>query len=109
MSLKKALKTDQFFNFRAPSQKGRLRRSVGRTLLLDGKRLGRTRFVLPPGPDIWICPYFDSVTRTLRFRRRDGMDETFHLDLSDLAQSKDYRPILAMAHAEGLLDKIPGA
>lgn len=101
------LKTDQFFLFGVTPGRPDSR-VIGRPLLLNGKRLGYARINLPAGDDEWLCPYFDPVTCSLRFRRRDGRDAASVFELNALAQCKDYRPLLVMAQAEGLLEKIPG-
>lgn len=108
LTLDKALQADQFFHFYVTPghPKGRF---LHRRFLSQGKALGPIHLNIPPGPDEWLCPYFDSVTRTLRFRRRDGQDLETQLDLSQLSQSKVNRPLLLLAQREGLLDKVPGA
>lgn len=107
LSLEKAQNADQFFYFHTtPGEKSK--RMIRRSLLLDGQSLGAVLFTLPPGDDEWLCPYFEPATRTLRFRKRNGDDADHVLELQHLAQSAVYRPLLRMAHGEGLLEKVPG-
>lgn len=74
----------------------------------QGKKLGDGNITTPPGEDEWLCPYFDPVTRTLRLRRRDGNDSPTYWEVGHAARRKGLRPLLLLAHAEGLLDKVPG-
>lgn len=106
--LDKALAADQFFHFRPTETPGQVWREVARQLVFNGRRLGRANIKLPPGEDVWLCPYFEPNTQTLRFRRRDGRDAEAYFDLYDLSKMKCARSLLEMALAEGLLDKIPG-
>lgn len=108
LCLEKALKADQFFYFTSTNEVSRPNRIWRREILLNGKKLGEASICLPRGASVWLCPYFDASTRTLRFRRRDGKDADECLDVYHMAQRKQYRPLLNMAQAEGLLDRIPG-
>lgn len=106
LRLEKALEAGQFFFFhKAASRKDRM---TSRWVVVGGSKT-RLDIYLPPGPDEWLCPYFDPVERALRFRRQDGEDIEARSDLYDLAHSRRYRHLLHLAHSEGLLDKIPGA
>lgn len=107
LCLEKALEADQFFRFYTVSPRSKSR-ELRRTLFLDGRRIGESRLILPLGEDELLCPYFDPVSRTLRYCKRDGQDAPYWFDLSGLAQRDSYRPLMLMAHAEGLLDKLPG-
>lgn len=102
-----ALEANQFLHFRTTP--GRVCPTVQRRVLGHGKVFGTAVISVPPGEDEWLCPYFDPVTLTLRFRRRDGQDASLGIELYHLAQHKGYRPLLLMAQAEGLREKIPGA
>lgn len=75
------------------------------------QKMGRVRLFSPLSPEEeeWLCPSCDPMTRSLRFRRRNGQDVPRNMELCTLAQSEIYRPLLVMAHADGLLDNIPGA
>lgn len=107
LSLEKGLEADQFFHFHmTPRSPGS--RQVLRHLRIDGEHVERVRFRLPPGPDEWLCPYFEPATRTLRFRKQDGGDLQHVVDISTIAQCKDFRHLLSLAQAEGLLEKVPG-
>lgn len=57
-----------------------------------------------------LCPYFDPSSKTLRYLQLDGerFFERRERHLADLLNLTSYRPLLALAHAEGLLDKMPG-
>lgn len=107
--LEKALKADQFFHFRLCSS-GRSWIRISRPLLFGGRGLGAATLQVRRQyfTEDWVCPYFDPERRTLRFRQRGGKDAEYTIDLSTLAQGEGLRPLLALAHAEGLLDKIPG-
>lgn len=87
LSLDKALANDQFFRFRrTPSRPSR---RIARIFQLPDGNNSSATFQLPPGPDEWLCPYFDPLTRSLRFRRRDGHDIDEHYEAALLAQVED--------------------
>lgn len=107
LSLKRALEADQFFLFGLTPGQPR-HRAVRRTIILGNHHMGQAGIYLPPGEDEWLCPYFDPVTRCLKFRKRDGQDAEAVLNLNRMAHSKRMHILLHMARAEGLLDKVPG-
>lgn len=72
-------------------------------LLLSDKRGMRER----AGP-LQLCPYFEPLSRTLRFRKADGEDFPAHTCMADLLGHKGREPILHLALAEGLIDRVPG-
>lgn len=105
LTLAKALDSDQFFHF---CPRPGFPAKIIRVVLVNGQKIGSAQISLPAGENEQLCPYFDPVTRTLRFRKRDGQDAPYSKELWHLAQRKEYQPLLYLAHAEGLIDSIPG-
>lgn len=107
LRLDEAMKMDQFLYFHDAHGR-KMSRQVQRSVKLNGKSLGYATISLPHGEDVWLCPYFEPHSRTLKFRQEDGRDAGLFLNLSSMAQSKSLRYLLHVARAEGLLDKVPG-
>ncbi|KAG9028815.1 hypothetical protein FRB95_006042 [Tulasnella sp. JGI-2019a] len=93
---------------------GRTNSLAARRVMLNGKDIGQVRipFALSPllkeDEEIWLRPYFDPTARCLRLQRRDGSDYSYIRDVHTLAAHTYLRPILHLAHAEGLLESVPG-
>lgn len=84
-----------------------------REVLKDGHDLGHASInVYAPevkeDEELWLYPYFNLDTKTLMFQKPDGTDHPIRRSLPRLAASKQGRPLLHLAHMEGLLDKVPG-
>lgn len=83
-----------------------------RHVVYEGKDLGKANIHLPPNmvdpADPWLRPFFDPETKSLCFQKRDGTDLPFKRATSWLAPCQSSRPLLHLAHAEGLLDLVPG-
>lgn len=80
-------------------------------VVLQGQNLGEAKIVFAHGAngtDKFLRPYFDPATGFLRFQTVTGEDYPYAKDLAALAASPKLRPLLQLAHSEGLLDKIPG-
>lgn len=105
LDLKKVLERDQYLIFPAATRA----REITRMLLFNGRKIGAATLRLPRGMEERLCPYFDPVRRSLQFRTHDGQDAPYSMDAFYLAQYVQHRPILLLAHAEGLLAKVPGA
>lgn len=61
-----------------------------------------------PSSEIWVRPYFDPATGEIRLQGKDGLDIGPRKHYIKCAADDGIRPILRLAHAEGLLDKLPG-
>ncbi|KAG8983418.1 hypothetical protein FRB94_007220 [Tulasnella sp. JGI-2019a] len=83
-----------------------------RSVIVDNQIIGKAVFYIPakgeqtPLKPIWVRPYFDPETKQLRFQLPDGSDHVFSRSLTELASSAA-RPLLRLAHSEGLIDVIP--
>lgn len=85
---------------------------IQRHVIIEGQSIGRLdmRFTTQdePGTAMWVRPYFDLATKELRLQGKDGADTEFRKSLMQCATAKSLRPLLHLAHHEGLLDKVPG-
>ncbi|KAG8991857.1 hypothetical protein FRB94_012211 [Tulasnella sp. JGI-2019a] len=105
---------DRLLLFYPRSEKEKIRNfRVDRRVVRDGVNFGHAALMVKhydwkvEDGELRLCPYFDPTSKTLRFKKPDGED--FHRDqhLTELLSRKIYRPLLHLAHAEGLLDKVP--
>lgn len=55
----------------------------------------------------YLCPYYDPVARALRFRQPDGQDFNGEKPLAELIARKGCQPLLHLAYAENLIEKVP--
>lgn len=59
-------------------------------------------------PDsIWLRPYFDPVSQSLKLQTQDGGDYPFERPLPVLAHAPMLSPLLHLARREGLLKLVP--
>ncbi|KAG8902901.1 hypothetical protein FRC01_009433, partial [Tulasnella sp. 417] len=61
------------------------------------------RSVLEGADAVWLCPYFDPETVTLRFQKASGDDSTVMFSLEQLLMSEYGRSLAELAYAEGLI------
>ncbi|KAG9047176.1 hypothetical protein FS837_002868 [Tulasnella sp. UAMH 9824] len=61
------------------------------------------RSVTEGADTIWLCPYFDPETLTLRFRKASGDDSAVIFPLKRLVMSECGRSLAQLAYAEGLI------
>ncbi|KAG8872135.1 hypothetical protein FRB97_008005 [Tulasnella sp. 331] len=59
------------------------------------------------GETLRLCPYYDPVMRTLRFQYPNGLDSTEEKSLAELIARRGCQPLLRLAQAENLIDKVP--
>ncbi|KAG8865877.1 hypothetical protein FRB97_004332, partial [Tulasnella sp. 331] len=60
------------------------------------------------GEELRLCPYFDPMTRTLRCQFTNDLDSAEEKPLAELIWREGCQPLLHLAYAENLIDKVPG-
>lgn len=107
LKLDQALTDGQWFRTGLVAAK---RDRVGVTLriILPRRSLTTSPLYIPrsisEGADyIWLCPYFDPETLTLRFRKASGDDSTVTVPLIQLFMSECGRSLAELAYSEGLI------
>ncbi|KAG8897429.1 hypothetical protein FRC01_011344 [Tulasnella sp. 417] len=77
------------------------------TLLPEGSVIQSSlcipRSVLEGADAVWLCPYFDPETVTLRFQKASGDDSTVMFSLEQLLMSECGRSLAELAYGEGLI------
>lgn len=83
-----------------------------RRVLVDGLDFGAAiisfRTKDEPGTSLLARPYFDPAAKEVRLHDRGGLDVGARKTLLDCASASALRPLLHLAHSEGLLDRVPG-
>lgn len=79
---------------------------------MHGKDVGRAEFYFPPDkvpPGDLLRVYYDRDLGLLRFQTQDGepLSEATDIDIIAKAHQCGIRPLLLLAQAEGLIDKVP--
>lgn len=84
----------------------------------NGQDFGLAQIVLSIPPEhyetdgLWLRPYFDPKTKTVELQKRDGSNlkrcKRYSGTLAHLATRMLGRPLLYLAHAEGLIEAVPG-
>ncbi|KAG8997353.1 hypothetical protein FRB94_007708 [Tulasnella sp. JGI-2019a] len=86
---------------------------VMRKVVVNNQVVGEVHIYIPrmmkqgPLEPLWLRPYFDPEAKLLRFQLADGSDYPFSKPLASLAVGSCTRPLLYLAHAEGLIDSVP--
>lgn len=85
---------------------------MSREVLVDGKDVGRAELYFPPTsvpPGDLLRVYYDRDKGVLRFQTKEGepLSEATDIDLVAKADQRGIRPLLLLAQAEGLIDKVP--
>ncbi|KAG8902787.1 hypothetical protein FRC01_009475 [Tulasnella sp. 417] len=107
LRLDQALKDGQWFLVRSTGAKRDWVEVTLQTLLPERSvipsSLYISRSVLGGAEAVWLCPYFDPETLTLRFQKASGDDSTLMFSLEQLLMSEYGRSLVELAYAEGLL------
>lgn len=79
---------------------------------MDGRDVGRAELYFPPSsvpPGDLLRVYYDRDKGLLRFQTKEGepLSEATDIDLIAKADQLGIRPLLLLAKAEGLIDKVP--
>ncbi|KIO21568.1 hypothetical protein M407DRAFT_28840 [Tulasnella calospora MUT 4182] len=85
---------------------------MSREVLVHGKDVGRAELYFPQDsvpPGNLFRLFYDPDMGLLRFQTEDGkpLSETTDIDLVAKAHHSGIRPLLLLAQAEGLVDKVP--
>ncbi|KAG8928712.1 hypothetical protein FRC01_005507 [Tulasnella sp. 417] len=109
LSLDKVSQTGQSASTRLLQDRPRIRRHV----LVNGQAVGQAHIYLGgkyKGPSGTLFKmYYDPEKHLLRFQTQDGqpLPEYTDIDLISKAASVGYRPLLILAHSEGLIPTVP--
>ncbi|KAG8948589.1 hypothetical protein FRC04_009491 [Tulasnella sp. 424] len=110
MSPLSVIQTGQLIDIYPIACSMRMRRSV----LVNGHSVGNAyiqlnrKYKVPAGTLLRI--YYDPEKHLLRFQTRDGepFPQNTDIDLISRARCPGYRPLLVLAHSEGLIPTLPG-
>lgn len=108
LQLSKIIETEEYVNIRSRHY----RPFMSREVLVDGKDVGRAELYFPPTsvpPGDLLRVYYDRDKGVLRFQTKEGepLSEATDIDLVAKADQRGIRPLLLLAQAEGLIDKVP--
>ncbi|KAG8971213.1 hypothetical protein FRC05_011407 [Tulasnella sp. 425] len=111
LRLDKVIQNGQLVNVTSKGQG--LRKQMRRFVLVNGHSVGTAyiqfnhKYQAPAGTLLRI--YYDPEKHLLRFQTRDGepLPQNIDTDLISRARWPGYRPLLVLAHSEGLISTIP--
>lgn len=108
LQLSKIIEAEQHVNIRSRN----FRPFISREVLVDGRDVGRAELYFPPSsvpPGDLLRVYYDRDKGLLRFQTKEGepLSEATDIDLIAKADQLGIRPLLLLAKAEGLIDKVP--
>jgi len=103
--LEKALARDQFFRFKLYHNNSC---SMHKVVEFEGVKVDDVELSVPSSEDIWLCPYFNTESQTLRLRKRDGTDfPNWERSIDKMSRSMHTRALLELAKKEGLISFVP--